>query len=82
MPIESFDPFASIEKNPTDLRVDFEHLGVHHHRFVRSMSRSEAIRVVMLACGICPTKRRQIDRVRISLRSDARWNPTNPKPVW
>ena len=83
MSTESFDPFSLIEKNPSDFRVEFDYLGVHHHRFVRSMARSDAIRIVMLSCGICPTKRRDLVRVTIKTRKEiAQWKPTNQKPAW
>lgn len=81
--IESFDPLANRHDSLDDLRVEFQYQGKQYSRWVGAIDRKEAIRCVMLAENICPTKRRDLVRVTIKTRKElARWKPTNPKPVW
>ncbi len=81
---EGFSPLDDIQTHAEDLRVEFVYQGKSYARWIGSMSRTSALRFVMLACNICPSKRKSIERVRIRTRKEVdRWTPPkNPKPAW
>jgi hypothetical protein len=81
--IEHFNPFASRQDSPDDLRVEFSFQGKQHARWVGPMDRKDALRIVMLSENISPSMRRDLVRVTIKSRKElARWKPTNQKPAW